>query len=163
MRLVAVSGPLLRYGFTMSIEFFSQYWALLLAGVIAAVVLLVLLFRVYHDSTSGRFQVCVAQLREQERAAEDAQKSTDKAVERCEHLQARAESIKPLQLQEASEALEDARALQKIANDQVLIARNQVRKIILEEYPPKRHAALRLKHLKVDEADNMPFTMGESR
>ena len=26
----------------------------------------------------------------------------------------------------------------------------------------KRHAAMRLKHLKVDEADNMPFNMGES-
>ena len=53
--------------------------------------------------------------------------------------------------------------MQKIANDQVLIARNQVRKIILEEYPPKRHAAMRLKYLKVDEADNMAITMGESR
>ncbi len=55
--------------------------------------------------------------------------------------------------------LEDARALQKIAADRVLIARNQVREIIVHEYPPKRHTAMRSKYLSQDEADPKPITM----
>ena len=67
--------------------------------------------------------------------------------------------LTPRSIAEAAGALEDARALQKIAEDQLLIARNHVRKIILEEYPPQRHEALRQRFLPADEGDSKPFTM----
>jgi hypothetical protein len=57
--------------------------------------------------------------------------------------------------------LQDARALAKIANDQVLVARNLLRKHILEEYPPKRHAVLRARYLGAEEIEKKPFIMGE--
>ena len=37
--------------------------------------------------------------------------------------------------------------LQKLIDDQLLIARNNVRLLITEEYPPKRHEAMRSKYL----------------
>jgi hypothetical protein len=102
----------------------------------------------------------VQQLRRRERAAQAAHKAVDRAGTRLERLRAEAESVKPRHVEEASGTLEDARALQKIADDQVLIARNHLRKLILEEYPPKRHAAMRSKYLQQDDPDAKPFTLG---
>ena len=62
-------------------------------------------------------------------------------------LGARADSVKPRHLQEVEEALEDALALAKIAHDQVMIAETRVRELILEEFPPQQHTALRAEYL----------------
>ena len=51
-------------------------------------------------------------------------------------------------------------ALQKVADDQVLIARNEVRQIIVAEYPPRRQEALRRQLLPEDSGPGMPFSMG---
>jgi uncharacterized protein YlxW (UPF0749 family) len=143
----------------MMVDILGKYWALVAASVLGAAVLLFLVFRVFEESDRGRLLDRVRELRSREREANKAQKAADRAAARLERLRARADSVKPRLGQEASEALEDARALQKIADDQVLVARNHVRKIILEEYPPKRHAAMRAKYLRQDEADQKPFTM----
>ena len=37
--------------------------------------------------------------------------------------------------------------MEKLIDDQLLIARNNVRMLILEEFPPKRHEAMRSKYL----------------
>jgi hypothetical protein len=47
----------------------------------------------------------------------------------------------------ARDALTEAQELQKLIDDQLLIARNNVRLLIVEEYPPKRHDAMRSKYL----------------
>jgi hypothetical protein len=56
------------------------------------------------------------------------------------------------------EAVQDAEALLKIADDQVLIAENHVRKIIVEEFPPQRHDRMRSKYLPGDRRDARPFS-----
>lgn len=141
------------------IDILGKYWALVAASVLGTGVLLFVVFRVFEDSGRGRLLGKVRELRSRERDANKAQEAVDKAAARLERLRASADSVKPRHGQEASEVLEDARALQKIADDQVLVARNHVRKIILEEYPPKRHAAMRARYLRQDEADQKPFTM----
>jgi len=143
----------------MTLEYLSKYWALVAASVLGTAVLLFVVFRAYQDSARGRLQATVKQLRSREQDARAARRAVDKAVAGLDRLRAKADSAKPRHVQEASEALEDARALQKIADDQVLIARNHVRKLILEEYAPKRHEAMRTRYLGQDPADQKPFTM----
>ena len=108
---------------------------MLVAGVLGTAVLLFVIYRVYQESTQGRLQGAVMRLRKRESEARVASKVVDKSAARLDRLRAKAESVKPRHGKEAAEALEDARALHKIADDQVLIAQNHVRKIILEELP----------------------------
>ncbi len=85
-----------------------------------------------------------------------------KSVEKAEHVANRlnenAERAKPRHLQEAKDALQDARALAKIANDRILIAENHVRRVIHEEFPPVKQEALRQKYLSDPARDKKPFT-----
>lgn len=143
----------------MTLEFVSKNWALVAASVLGTAVLLFVIFRVFQDSARGRLQATVRALRDRERQASVAHKAAEKASVALERLRRDVGSVKPRRLQEASEALEDARALARIAADQVLVARNHVRKIILEEYPPRRHDRMRQRYLRQDPADDKPFTM----
>ena len=147
MRCVPVSRAHLRYRFAMSPEFLTKNWALVAASVLGTGILLFVLFRVYQDTSRGRFKAAVVLLRKREREARAARNAVDKAASKLERLRAKAASVKPRHVQEASESLEDARALLKIADDQVLVGRNHVRKLIVEEYPPKRHEAMRDRYL----------------
>lgn len=149
----------MRYGLAVTLEFVSKNWALVAASVLGTAVLLFVIFRVFQDSARGRLQATVRQLRDREQQARAARRAVDKAVAALDRLRHKADSVKPRLLQEASERLEDARSLSRIADDQVLIVRNHVRKIILEEYPPSRHETMRLRYLQHDEADQKPFTM----
>lgn len=148
----------LRYLFTMAIEVLQKYWALVGASVLATAVALVLVYRAYGDSSRGQLLRAVNLHERRFTAASMASGATEKAVAKLQRLQSKRDSAKPRHIQEAVEAVEDAKALQKIAEDQVLIAANHVRKIILEEFPPKRHASLRAKYLPEDRSDKKPFT-----
>ena len=72
-------------------------------------------------------------------------------------LEEHADSVRPSQLEAASEAVEDARALAKIAHDQLLVAENMLRKVIVEEFPPRRHEPLRRRYLRSDEERSRPY------
>ncbi len=133
---------------------------MLVASVLGTAVLLFVIYRVYQDSAQGRLQAAVSLLHKRESEARAAFKVVDKLSARLDRLRAKAESVKPRHGQEASEALEDAQALQKIADDQVLVAQSHVRKLIVEEFPPKQHEALRDKYLPHTEQERKPFTMG---
>jgi hypothetical protein len=133
----------------------------LIASVIGTAVLLFVLVRVYQDSAFGRLGALARDLRVRELAARSAAKEVAKATAKLERMRRRADSVKPRHAEEATGMLQDARALAKIANDQVLVARNLLRKHILEEYPPKRHAVLRARYLGAEEIEKKPFIMGE--
>lgn len=68
----------------------------------------------------------------------------------------RAARVKPRVLQEAKEAVEDARAMTGILNDKLMVAENNVRRVILDEFPPVRHERMRDKYLPQDEKDTRP-------
>jgi hypothetical protein len=131
----------------MTAEFLTKNWALVVASVLGTGIFLFVLFRASQDSSRGRLKAVVSTLRQREKEARAARKAVDKAEGRLERLRAKAASVKPRIAHEASEDLEDARALLKIADDQVLVARNHVRKLIIEDFPPKRHEAMRNKYL----------------
>ena len=136
----------------MSVDDLYQNWPILDAAVRGTGILLSVILRAFQDSVRGRLQAAVRQLRDRERDAQAAGKSVDRRVARLDRLTANADSVPPRLAQEASEFLEDARALQRIAEDQVLIVRNQLNLIITEEYPPKRHASMRSRYLRHDGA-----------
>lgn len=142
----------------MAMEFLQRYWALAGASVLLTAVALTLVFRAYSNSGRGQLLRMVHLHQKRRTAARKAKAVAEKAALKVQKLQSKKDSAKPRHVQEGIEALEDARALQKIAEDQLLIAANHVRKVILGEFPPKRHASLRAKFLPEDQPDGKPFT-----
>jgi hypothetical protein len=130
----------------MNLEFLTRHWALALAGVLAAVITLFIVFRVWSDSAGGQLRAMHNALLRCRQELSRQQKVADKAEKRLVKLRARADSVKPRHLQEAAEAVEDATALAKISNDQVMIAETRLRELILEEFPQNQHTALRARY-----------------
>lgn len=148
----------LRYRPRMTLANLQQHWALVGASVLATAVLLFVLWRAWLDSPRGRLAVARRHLRAALNTARKRQKMARSLAGRLDRLEATSESVKPTRLQEAAEAAQDAEALLKIAADQVLIAENHVRKVIVEEFPPKRHERMRRRYLPADGADRRPFS-----
>lgn len=142
----------------MSLRYLLQHWALVTASIVGSAVVLFVVWRVWQDSVRGRLGSEIKRLRRRQWEARRQQQAVEKMAATLARLQARSESVTPRRLQEAGEALQDAEALLKIAADQVLIAQNHVRAIIVEEFPPKRHEAMRRKYLADVGRDGKPFT-----
>jgi hypothetical protein len=147
----------MRYRVHMTPDDIQEYWALLIASVLATAVLLFVIFRLYQGSARGQLRARVRELRKREQKARKAARVIDKAETRLARLRGRADSAKPRRIDEASGLLADAKALHKIANDQVLIAQNLVRKVIVEEFPPKQHDKMRSRYLPQLSGDKKPF------
>ncbi len=130
----------------MNPEFLTRHWALVLAGILAVVITLFVVFRVWSDSAGGQLRAMHNALLRRRHELSRQQKVADKAEKKLAKLRARADSVKPRHLQEAAEALEDAADLAKIANDQVMIAETRLRELILEEFPQNQHIALRARY-----------------
>jgi len=88
------------------------------------------------------------------RAARTARR-TERALRRLEE---KAGKIAPKRLSEARGYAEDARRLYDIAADQLLVAENHVRKIVVEEFPPGRHEALRRRYRLSDTPQKAAFS-----
>ena len=131
----------------MTFEFFTHHWALAVAGVLAVVITLFVVFRVWTDSAGGQLRAMYNALLQRRAELSRQQRVADRAEKQLGKLRARADSVKPRHLQEAAEAFEDTTALVKIANDQVMIAETRLRDLILEEFPQKLHTALRAEYL----------------
>lgn len=142
----------------MALDFALRNWAMLAGSALATAIALFVAYRAFEDSARGQLQRAVRLLNKRRFAVQGAQRAADKAASRLGTLRSKADSVKPRHGQEASGAFEDARAMLKIAQDQEMIAANHVRKIILEEFPPKHHARLRARHLPESEPDKKPFT-----
>ena len=110
-------------------------------------IVLFVIYRIYRDSVRGRLRAAVTYLTDRQRAARSADKVVDKAMTRLERLRAKADSVLPKQADAARDASVEAQELQKLINDQLLVAQNDVRVLIVEEYPPRRHEAMRQKYL----------------
>lgn len=143
----------------MSSEILQQHWALVVASVIGLAVLLMYLAQLLVSSRRVRLNASLQALRRKEKVAARAAKGVATLRKKLERLRRRAESVRPNVIEELRGELADAEALMKIANDQVLVARNQVRKIIVEEFPPKRQEALRKRLLPLEKRDTRPFSM----
>ena len=142
----------------MTLALLQHHWALLGASVLGLAVLLFAGWRTWLDSSRGRLHAARRRLLQMRRAAAKRRRACERARSGLERLAARSESVKPSRLQARQEAVMDAEALLKIANDQVMIAENQVRRIIVEEFPPKHHGRMRRRYLPGEREDGKPFT-----
>jgi len=119
---------------------------------------MIVVVQLVQRSAGGQLRATVRALAQARQDEAKALKSVEKAERIARRLHEKADRAKPRHLQEAKDALGDARALAKIANDKVLIAQNHVRRVIYEEYPPARQEALREKYLPPQERDKRPFS-----
>lgn len=142
----------------MDVAFLKNNWALLLAALIAALLAPVFVMHLIRRSAWGQLRKTLNTLAAARQHEAKALKSVAKTERIARRLHAQADRAKPRHVQEAKEALEDARALAKIANDKVLIAENHVRRVIHEEYPPVRQGRLRNKYLPEHASDKRPFS-----
>lgn len=142
----------------MDPQFVRNNWALLAAAVIAAAIGLTVAYQLIIRSAWGQLRQRLRVLAKARREQAQAMRAADKAERFARRLQQRAERARPRHVQEATEALEDARALAKIAHDKVLVAENHVRRVIHEEYAPLRQARLRAKYLPEKDRDKRPFS-----
>jgi hypothetical protein len=142
----------------MTSTFLQQHWALVGASIVGIAVLLFVLWRAWLDSARGRLGAARRQLRTRCLEAQKQRKALQRLSARLDGLESKASAVKPRHLREAAEAVQDAEALLKIAADQVLIAENHVRKIVVEEFPPNRHERMRSRYLPGEREDGKPFT-----
>jgi uncharacterized protein YlxW (UPF0749 family) len=142
----------------MTVESLQTNWALLLAATVGLVIVLFALSRLIGSSGRAKLH----RVRRRLKAERKKQSSAEAAVARAEHrarkLGQRAETVKPRLVAEANEALEDAKALARIAHDRMLIAENHVRRVILEEFPPAKQQRLRARYLPESAPDKRPFS-----
>ena len=141
----------------MSLETLTPYWAPLAASLIGVALLLFVAWRLWLQSPRGQLSAARSRVRARMKEADRARRVLQKSATALERLEARSDSVRPSRLQEASEAVEDARALAKIAHDQLLVAENLLRKVIVEEFPPRRHESMRQRYLRSDEERGKPF------
>ena len=133
-------------------------WALVLALIVASVAMIVIIAGVMRRSATGQLKRVRADLRKALKSRSKARSTAEKLQRRLAKLDANADKVKPRLLQEAKDALQDARALEKIAHDKVLVAGNHVRRVIHDEFPPSRHQELRDRYMPGFDQDNGPFS-----
>ena len=131
----------------MSTDVLTNNWALI-AAVIPALIALILILRILVDnSAGGQLSATLKEHQKSRKAFDVARKVSQKTATRAEKLASKAGNVPPRTLQEAREAAEDAKSLEKIAHDRVLVTANHVRRVIVEEFPPVKHEMLRNKYL----------------
>jgi predicted metal-dependent phosphoesterase TrpH len=136
----------------------QQHWALVVGSIVGGAALTFAAWRAWLDSPRGRLAAARRRLRSAWLEARRRQQALQQLSARLAGLQKKAESVKPRRLEETAGAVQDAEALLKIAGDQVLVAENHVRKIIVEEFPPKRHDRMRSRYLPRERTDGKPFS-----
>lgn len=142
----------------MNVEALRQHWALVVASGLLVLVSIVILAVIYRRSRRSQLRRTLKALRVAERRRAAGRKSVATAERRLAKLEARAATVRPRTVDEAKGSLADARALLKIADDQVLVAANHVRRVIYREYPPASHDKLRSRYLPDDGPDERPFS-----
>lgn len=142
----------------MNADSLGENWALWLAVVPGLIVAVSVLRYLAGRTARGRLRKVLKEHRRATRDLAAARRLSEQAEARLRKLSARAEKVKPRVLEEAKEALDDARSLTKIAGDKVLVQANHVRRVIFEEFPPSKHDKLRAKYLPQDIADERPFS-----
>ncbi|MDJ0699231.1 MAG: hypothetical protein QNJ07_05195 [Woeseiaceae bacterium] len=139
-------------------ELVREHWALVAASVLLTALVLQAIFAAVGRSAGAHLRRGLQELEQKRRAARAARRRADRARRRCARLEAKAASVRPIRLEEARAALSDSEALLKIAHDQVLVAENQVRRVIVEQFPPAKQEKLRARHKVSAAPSDKPFT-----
>lgn len=128
-------------------QLFGQFWALIIASVLGAAILAFVVFRALQDSRRGQLSSALNALRERERALHSASRKVSKLLLKFEKISSSGDRVPPNKLLAAKDALAEARETQRLLKDQVLVLRNDARTIILQDYPPAKHATMCRRYL----------------
>ena len=142
----------------MTAELLKSHWALILAAATGIVLLVLAAGQFVRGSARGKLRRVRRLLAKERRSYRKASVVAARAEHQKSRLLQHAERVRPRILKEAAEALADAKALEKIAADRVLVAENHVRRVILEEFPATEHEKLRGRYLPDRPTDKKPFT-----
>ncbi len=140
------------------LELVRENWALVAASVVVTALVLPALVVALGRSAGAQLRRGMQALEQKRRDARAARRSADRARRRCARLESKAASVRPIRLEEARNALSDSEALLKIAHDQVLVAENQVRRVIVEQFPPAKQQKLRARYKVSATPSDKPFT-----
>ncbi len=126
---------------------FAEYTLLLIwLGIFLLVSVAVVLPNTLPTSW-GRLHRQRRELRHRLYGLRQAEKAAEKAKHTHAKLKSRAQQVKPKQLREAEENAADLKTLLGHAKEDVMVAENHVRRILLDEYPPAKHQRLLKKYL----------------
>lgn len=139
-------------------ELLRDNWALAIAAAIVLVILLLALVRALAASAPARLRQASQKLAAERRRRRKAEAAVLRAERRLTALKARSQTVKPRVLQEATGKAADAEALARISRDNVLIAEQRLRQVIVEEFTPAKQARLRAKYLPESPPDKRPFS-----
>ena len=142
----------------MNAEVLQTHWALLLASITGCALLLFAVAVLANNSARGQLRRKQKVLKQERGRLRKAEAVVEKAERQKARLMKLADRVKPRLLRESAEAVEDARALAKIAADRVLVAENHLRRVIVEEFPPTQHEQLRSRYLPDAPEKKRPFT-----
>lgn len=139
-----------------------EHWALLGAGMALLAVIVVLLLVLYRRSRRGRLASFARAKKVERRSLDLSINAARKARARLERLEKKAGRVAPKTLDKARGALQDAVRLVEIRKGALQVAENHLRMIIVEEFPPARHEALRKRFGVSQHPDNRPFSFDGS-
>ncbi|MDX1403748.1 MAG: hypothetical protein R3192_04385 [Woeseiaceae bacterium] len=142
----------------MNADILQSNWAAWLALGAILIAVAVIVPRLLQRTSSAKLKRVTRDMARARKALRKATRACRKAETRLERMTRRQERVKPRLLQEAKDALEDAKSLQKILGDKVLVTENHVRRVIYDEFPPTAHDRLRKKYLPQDIKDKRPFS-----
>ncbi len=140
------------------LELVRENWALVAASVVLTALVLQAILVAVSRSAGAELRRRLQELEHRRRDARAARRRADRARRRCARLEAKSASVRPVRLEEARAALSDSEALLKIAHDQVLVAENRVRRVIVEQFPPAKQEKLRARYKVNATPSDKPFT-----
>jgi FtsZ-interacting cell division protein ZipA len=138
--------------------YLKSHWALFGAAGIAVLIGLIVVYHLIMRSAWGQFREMLRGLAKARRTRAKAQSRFENARRTATRLQEKSDRVKPRRLKESKEAVEDTRALLKIAHDKVQIAENNLRLVIQQEYAPVKQQRLRRKYKLDQDPDQKPFS-----
>lgn len=127
----------------MDVETLTSNWGPIVAAGLLGIVAVIVLRARWQDSARGRLTERVAALHAARAKRRRALRDAKRAAARLTRAEERAERIPPRQLEALRGQSSDASALLKIATDQVMVAANRLRQVIVEDFPPAQHDRLR--------------------
>ena len=129
-----------------------------MAGILVLIVVIIVTAAVIRRSAGGQLRSVLAILDACTREQEEAHSVAKRTETKLAALRARSDKVKPRVMEELKGLLTDKQALAKIADDQLLIAKNHVRRVIHDEFPPNQHDKMRARYLPDDIKDKRPFS-----
>jgi len=141
----------------MNTESLQSDWAIWLALASLVIGLALIIPILLKQTSRSKLNKVLSDLKDTQKELRKSARVAEKAEKKLQKMQANIDRVKPRELQEAKDAVDDSKALAKILSDKMMVAQNHVRRVIHDEFPPSKHDRMRAKYLPQDIKDERPF------